>query len=347
LSHHRFRGALLAALMLSIPFAQAQWWNRMDMTPPKYWGTPFAPKVVYTHETFRQASQAAHGYFWSDDFEKLDRMYDELARDGVRATDGSSMIAPFAEVFAQAGSSPVFDKAMADWAAKSPQSHLRPLAMAIRWQGDAWRARGGGSAGATPDEAMQIFQERLGRATKALEQAEPEGRKSPLWYWVALIVAGSSQQPETEFDALFDESVARFPYYQPLYYTRVNYLLPQWGGSYEAVDRFVQRAVARTRETEGESFYAWIYLDIARKVGGDLFATTLATWPKMKKAFEDLVARYPDPYNRNAFASVACYARDRETTASLLTVLGKDAQLGQWFEGVSTESCRRFALTGA
>jgi hypothetical protein len=127
----------------------------------------------------------------------------------------------------------------------------------------------------------------------------------------------------------------------------VNYLRPQWGGSYEAVDRFVEAAVARTRATEGESFYAWIYLDIAPKVHGDLFRETLATWPKMKKAFEDLVARHPDPYNRNAFASVACLARDRETTARLLTLLGKAAELGRWFDGVTTESCQRFALTGA
>jgi hypothetical protein len=96
----------------------------------------------------------------------------------------------------------------------------------------------------------------------------------------------------------------------------VNYLRPQWGGSYEAVDRFVEAAVARTRATQGESFYAWIYLDIAPKVRGDLFRETLATWPKMKKSFEDLVARHPDPYNRNAFASVACLARDRDDGAA-------------------------------
>jgi hypothetical protein len=338
---------LIAALTFCVPAAHAQWWNPMDETPPKYWGTPFAPKVVYTHRTVEEAMHSANRFFWNDDFAKLDRMYDELLRDNVRAADGTSMIEPFARVFEQAGSSPVFDKAMARWEQAAPGSTLRPVAMAIRWEGDAWRARGGGSAASTPEEAMEVFNQRLARATKALAQAEPEGRKSPLWYWVALIVAGSSGRPGAQLDALFDESVTHFPYYQPLYYTRVNYLLPQWGGSYEAVDRFVQRAVARTHETEGDAFYAWIYLDIAPKVHGDLFKETLATWPRMKKAFEDMVARHPDPYNRNAFASVACFARDREATARLLTLLGKDAQLGGWFEGVTTASCQRFALTGA
>src|SRR3954453_695858 len=105
----------------------------MDDTAPKYWGTPFAPKVVYTHRTAEEAMHSANRFFWNDDFAKLDRMYDELLRDNVRATDGSSMIEPFAQVFAQAGSSPVFDKAMARWAAASPASSLRPVAMAIRW----------------------------------------------------------------------------------------------------------------------------------------------------------------------------------------------------------------------
>jgi len=339
----RFAVSIFAAAVVQV---HAQWWNPQDLTPPKYWGTQFAPKVVYTPKVYRDAISAAGNALWNDDFVKLDRMYDELLRDDVRTTDGRSMIEPFAEVFEQAGASPVFDGAMERWAAKSPRSNLRPLAMAVRWEGDAWRARGNAGATQTPDEALQIFRERLGRATKALQDAEPDGKNSPLWYWVALIVAGSTGRPAPQFDALYDEAVRRFPAYLPLYYTRMNYLLPQWGGSFQAVDRFVNDAVSRTRAGEGEALYAWLYADIARKVDGDIFESTLATWPRMKKGFEDMIARHPDAFNRNLYAHFACRIRDRETTARLLAELGKDAQLGNWADGVSTESCKRFALTG-
>jgi hypothetical protein len=33
--------------------------------------------------------------------------------------------------------------------------------------------------------------------------------------------------------------------------------------------------------------------------------------------------------------------------AQLLALLAKASELGRWFDGVTTESCQRFALTGA
>ncbi len=337
-------GILAASLALASTPSHAQWWNLNDHTPPKYRGTQFEPKVVYTHQVKQDEGYSANAALWNDDFQKLDRMYEEMLAGDVRSTDGTSMIEPFAQLFEQAGGSPVFDKTLERWAQASPQSKLRPLAIAVRWEGDAWRARGGSGASQVPGESMQIFRERLQRAAKALTDAEPEGRSSPIWYWVALIVAGSSEQPPAAFDVLFEEAAARFPLYQPLYYTRVNYLLPQWGGSYEAVDKFVNASVARTKGLEGEAFYAWLYMDIAPKVDGDLFQDTLASWPRMKKGFEDMIARHPDVWNKNLYATWACRVRDKETTARLLTELGPQAKLGAGSEGISTESCRRFAL---
>lgn len=335
--------AVVLATLFSAWPAHAQWWNLNDHRPPKFWHMQPPPKIEYTHRTVRDAASSANAAFWNDDFAKLDRMYDEMLQGNVRAADGTSMLQPFQEVFEQAGSSPVFDKTMERWAQASPDSRLRPLAQAVRWEGDAWRARGGSYSSQVPGESMQLFTERLARAAKALAHAEPEGRNSPIWYWVALIVAGSSGRPDAQFDALFAEAAGRFPYYQPLYYTRVNYLLPQWGGSFEAVDKFVNDSVARTSAGEGEAFYAWLYMDIAPKVRGDLFETTLASWPRMKKGFEDMLAHHPDVWNKNLYATWACRARDKETTARLLVELGDRAKLGAASEGITTESCRRFA----
>lgn len=337
---------VLAALFLTLASiaTQAQWWNINDHRPPKEWRMDPPPKVVYTHQTLADLRESTNAALWNDQFEKLDRMYDEMLAGNVRATDGSPMLQAFAEVFEQAGGSPVFDSTLAHWALKSPASKLRPVAEAVRWEGDAWRARGGAYAGQVPGEAMQIFGKNLAKAAKALAAAEPAGKDSPIWYWVALIVAGSSQRPDAQFDALFNEAVTRFPVYQPLYYTRMNFLLPQWGGSYDAVDKFVNDAVARTSAQEGESFYAWLYIDVGSKTRGDLFEETRASWPRMKRAFEDMIARHPDPWNKNLFATWACRARDKDTTARLLTELGAQAKLGAASPGITTESCRRFAL---
>ena len=112
---------------------------------------------------------------------------------------------------------------------------------------------------------MADLPEKLKLAREALAAGQVQGQESPIWWWATLAVAGSSGVKGDAFDVLFNEAVRRFPLYQPLYYTRMNYHLPQWGGSFDAVDRFVSEAVKRTSDAEGSAMYAWLYLDIARK----------------------------------------------------------------------------------
>jgi hypothetical protein len=237
-------------------------------------------------------------------------------------------------------------KLLADWKQKVPDSKLQPVAVAEMWQRLAWNARAGRGAASMPGEMREIFRERLIKASRALEASSDPGRDSPIWYWVALIVAGSSGQAQAQFDALFEEAVAKFPTYLPLYLTRLNYYLPQWGGDFDKVDAFIERSVERTSASEGRSFYAWLYVDVAHKGYGDdaFFQVTRASWPRMRDAFEDMIARYPDVENKVLYATFACLARDREATARMLTMLPVDASLGGYARGISTDGCRRFAL---
>jgi hypothetical protein len=263
----------------------------------------------------------------------------------ARATDGTWMVESFQWAFdAWFGSRELerCERLMREWQEKLPESKLRPLAEAAMWQRLAWNARGGQTAGRVVGESMQLFRDRLRRAQAALDTNADGAATSPIWYWVALIVAGSSGKPAAELDRLFNQAVTKFPGYQTLYFTRVNYLLPQWGGNFKRVDDFIRASAAATAATEGASLYAWLYVDVSRKLEGDFFSTTKVAWPEMKKSFEDMTARYPDAWNKNLYATFACRARDRETTAKLLGELGPKAQLGIWSSGISNESCRMF-----
>lgn len=341
-----FAASTVMCFLAFVPFAHAQWWNPNDPMPGKR-GLPGVPPVVYDRTTFESARTVINAAIWSNDFRKIERMYEEFQREDIRTTDGGWMVESVQQAFDTAYRSPenVTSKLMASWESQVPESRLRPVIEAVMWQRLAWNARGGGYASTVPGEGMQIFRERLAQATRSLEGSAAVGKESPIWYWAALVVAGSSGRPASQFDALFDEAASRFRTYFPFYETRANYLLPIWGGSFETVDQFIGRAVARTEATEGQSYYARLYVFVATRLRDeDLFTATAASWPKMKRGFDDLVARYPSLANKNLYATFACRARDKETVGRLLQELGDSANLGAASPGVTTESCRRFAI---
>lgn len=333
--------ALLSAL-IAVP-ADAQWWNPNDSIGPGKRGTIAEPKVVYDSKLYEQAKSASNAFIFNDKFAELERMHDEFMRVKARSTDGRFMVQAIQDNVAGIGGT--MDERMAlnifkTWEAKVPESKLRPVLLAVLHQAQAWKARGT-SFGTTP-EGVQLFRERLLLAAKTLEDNATAGKESPIWWWVALIVAGSSGRSPEEMDAIFEEAVARFPSYQTLYFTRVNYLLPRWGGSEEAVDRFVTASIDRTKAAEGQSMYLWLYMDLTAKncCGNENLPKV---WPRLKSAFEELITRYPDVRTKNQYGAYACRARDKETTARMLTELGNEAS----FFGVrslTTDTCRRLAF---
>src|SRR5258708_39061813 len=119
------------------------------------------------------------------------------------------------------------------------------------------------------------------------------------------------------------------------------FLLPAWGGDYEQVDRFIRRAVERTRATEGSSFYAALYIDLMHTTPcGDPLADSEASWPDMKQGLLDMIERHESARNWNLLGALACHFRDADTVAWALGKLGKDAGFGTWIPGISTQSCR-------
>ena len=341
-----------AVALVAVAFAaqaHAQWWNPSDPTPPKFRGTQYETKPVYDRNLVMNASSQVSGAIEDGNFAKIERMYAEFAETRLRASDGTWMVWAVQNAFDNwfyAMEDSRIARLFADWKQKVPDSKLLPVMEAEMWQRTAWRARSGRGYSSLTPEMRQGFEERLRKASRALEASADAGRDNPIWYWVALIVAGSSGRPEAQFDALFEEAVGKFPTYLPLYLTRLNYYLPQWGGSFEKVDAFIKRSEERTGASDGKSFYAWLYVDVAHKSGGDegFFHETQVSWPRMRDSFEDMIRRYPDTWNKSLYATFACLARDRETTAKVLTMLPADAQLGAYTDGLSTDACRRFAL---
>jgi hypothetical protein len=159
-----------------------------------------------------------------------------------------------------------------------------------------------------------------------------------------LLVAKDQSWSGTEFDSLLTEALQREPYYYQTYFVAIEYLLPKWHGSIGQIERFADNAVERTRQNEALSMYARIYWFASQtQFGKQLFKDSLAAWPKMKAGFDDIIARYPDPWNINNYAWFACLAGDRATTEALVRRVGAAPLHAVWKPIDLFDRCRRWA----
>ena len=72
----------------------------------------------------------------------------------------------------------------------------------------------------------------------------------------------------------------------------------------------------------------------------NLFRDSLATWPEMKRGFEDIIRRSPhSAWNINNFAAFACMAGDKQTFQSLRFRIGKTIMPDAWPSNYSLDLC--------
>ena len=137
----------------------------------------------------------------------------------------------------------------------------------------------------------------------------------------------------------------RFPDYYSIYQMSANYLLPKWGGSPEIMEAFAQDAIRAAPPREAASIYVRIYWNaFVNEFGDQLISSSRINWPLMKIGIADITAHYPDPYNLNTFAHLACLADDRILVAEMFRLTGSETDGGYWINSEAREKCRKWAL---
>jgi hypothetical protein len=164
----------------------------------------------------------------------------------------------------------------------------------------------------------------------------------PVWYDTMIQVQSALDRPAEDRDKTFLEGTQKFKTYYPIYSTMLNYLLPQWGGGWETVDNLVNWSVENTKEIDSNAMYARLYWYASERLPIDtkLFKDTRASWPKMKRGFDDMMSQYPkSKWNLNNFAMFACMAEDKETFLALRNKIGNDVMRDVWRHDTSLELC--------
>jgi len=285
-----------------------------------------------------------------DELDKLEAIY---RKSSMRTASGQWMLAHYYAGFRQAARAVAFDREeyvrleekFLAWAKRSPQSTSAHIGYAMALLEHAWYYRGYGPPEQVLERNWGPFYSYLGLAYDHMIEHAKTGKTDPHWYRVMMIIARAQAWKPEKFQELFEEAAAAHPYYHEIWYGAADYLMPRWYGSFEQIAALASDAVGRTGDREGAALYARIYWYISQAEDGrDLIATSKPVWQGMSASFDDLLERWPDQWNINNYARLACLARDRKKTRDLLARMDEPPLAEAWERAwPSFEACRNWA----
>jgi hypothetical protein len=230
------------------------------------------------------------------------------------------------------------------WMAKSPQSVAAAIALSKLYYLHGWAYRGSGFANSVSEEDFARFRSYMKLAQETLLAREGLGKTDPNWYSQMLAVGQVNGWTSEQYFAFAQAALDAFPDDYEIYFSVANRLLPQWGGSVEQLTGFAEYAAERTKATEGKSMYARIVWATYSGLGGaQRLKRGELDWPKLREGFDDIVKRYPVPWNLNFFASVACDAGDKATAQRVLGLIGDRVEPEAWANRGAYVRCKTLA----
>jgi hypothetical protein len=290
---------------------------------------------------------------WGD-FATLQRLHDEWSRPGQQLITGWPKLAAFREGVDKGMRSPregadLFHTELQaltlQWTREHPRSGLAHALYAGALVAQAWSIRGNGLANTVPPQAWDDFHRLIRQAADHLARAEG-AIGSTLTHAELLSIGRVLNFDDRQRWALLDDGLRRNPEDLVLYRRALGSVLPKWGGSNAAVDRYIRRVTERTRERWGLSLYALLYAGAAsEEYRHRLFEDSGARWSEMAQGWRDLLARHPSATTHNRFAYFACLARDKPVFLEQLEAIGEALDLEYWGANArrTFDTCKRWA----
>jgi hypothetical protein len=280
------------------------------------------------------------------DWARLEPLVESLSASGERNIDGKFQLHLLTEGIAEWLVGEEADQDLRDELAKYkeqfPKSAFWPILEAMEAHAAAWRARGGGFSSTVTPEGWSFFRERNKNAWQLIRAAKSRSDRLPTWYEEAISIGMDANVSDEELRALFEEGIAKFPGYHPIYFSYARQFSPRWGGNYEDADAFIREQVAARTNPDGEVLYTRLYWLIDQNNGEDtdFFEESLVDWSRMRTGFELLLKSFPKSnWNRANFGVYACRAGDAATFLKLRPSLEPISFRSAAPEGLSLEVC--------
>ncbi len=218
----------------------------------------------------------------------------------------------------------VVDGKLKAWAKRYPKSIILPLARVQYSVSRAWFYRGSDFAGEVNDKAWPLFKRYIEEADKVIKASASMRNRNPAWYTEAVEISVIANWPQAQRDHLYADMVEHATLYTPAYVSAAQFLQPQWGGDYAAIEELIRKAMQRMPEQDAPEFYARVYWNFLGSVDKSIEApkTIAADWNTIKQGLNVVMERYPERINFQGAAMMACKFRDRPYLDSLARRLG-------------------------
>jgi tetratricopeptide (TPR) repeat protein len=165
-----------------------------------------------------------------------------------------------------------FETRLNEWVAQSKNDAI-PLLIRAQYHYDiGWFKRGAGFAGETQQDNLDSFANHINDALTDIDAAIQLDDCNPYSFLLKLLIlrgAGLSDNITTAFD----QAIAKYPTYYPLYDTILGVLEPKWGGNVPAMYKFVDQYAGQAAEN---SPLKLLYLSLYRNL---LNTVSVACWP--------------------------------------------------------------------
>jgi hypothetical protein len=306
------------------------------------------------HEEYERLVGRVADALWWGDFAELERLHGEWSQPGQQLITGWPKLSAFRSGVDRAMRGPregvdlFYAELQAQtlaWAKANPRSGLAHALHASALVDHGWAIRGSGFARTVPPQAWADFERLVRQASEYLARTQG-ALSSTLSHSELLVIGRALGFNEQQVWAIVDDGLRVNPEDLVLYRQALTSRLPRWQGDNVAVERFIRRVVARTKETHGMWLYAWLYSAAAREeYEHRLFEDSAARWPEMAQGWRDLLARHPSQSTENRYAYFACLARDKAVLFELLDKIGDKPDLEEWGSNArrTFDTCRRWA----
>jgi hypothetical protein len=297
--------------------------------------------------------------FKADDFAALDAL--EISfRDGTqRTSSGIWKLTVFYGAFQDLAKSIARDDStgwqtvsakLERWRLAYGASPAPILATAVAMKAHAWATRPRQYVLEASTGTDDRFIRALRQTAELLDSTKAVASADPHYYAVRADLAAALNEGPGPFMERITEGLDKAPAYLPVYFAGLNYFAD--GNATERpdvarrIEAFANTAAQRLPGTEGAAIYARLYWHAFSAIyGDDLFAKSLVDWTRMRSGIDVVLTRYPDAWNRNNFAYLACLQKDQFAAKRLLTGVTEPI-LSVWKAKKIFTGCQHWANAG-